>query len=110
MREPSGGEFAVEAAMVAEISGERGKGEYALTKALLTQQIHRGGGGGHGAGMGEMEMMAVWWRAREVMVEVMLYSAARVHCCERRRRRQRIENVSAGMERRVRDAILCALA
>ena len=76
MREPSGGEFAVEAAMAAKISSEREKGEYALTKALLTLQTHRGGGGGRGVAMGEMEVMAVWWSAREATVEVVLCSAA----------------------------------
>ena len=58
--------------MAAEIPGERGKGEYALTKALSTQRIRRGGGGGCGTAMGDMEAMAVWWSAREVMAEVML--------------------------------------
>ena len=33
MREPSGGEFAVEAAMAAENSGGEENGEYAITEA-----------------------------------------------------------------------------
>ena len=95
----------MEAATAAEISSERGKGEYALTEALLMQRIHLGGGGGRGTAMGEMETMAVRWSAREATAEVMLCSVARLRCCEWRRRRQRIENVSAGIEQRVRGAI-----
>ena len=69
--------------MAAEIFDERGKGEYALIEALSTQWIRRGGGGGRGVAMGKMEMMAVWWSAREATAEVMLCSVARLRCCER---------------------------
>ena len=91
-------------------SGERGKRQYALTEAQLTQPIRRGGGGGRGTAMGEMEMVAVRWSTREAMAEVRLCSAVRLRCGERRRRMQRNEIVSAGMEKRVRDAIYYALA
>ena len=64
--------------MAAEISGKRGKGEYTLIEALSTQRIRRGGGGGRGAAMGEMEMVAVRWSARETTAEVMLCSVARL--------------------------------
>ena len=69
-------------------SGERGKRQYALTEAQLTQPICRDGGGGRGAALGEMETVAVRWSAREATTEVMLCSAARLHCCEWRRRKQ----------------------
>ena len=72
--------------MAAEIFGERGKGEYALTKALLMQPIRRGGGGGRGIAMGEMETVVVWWSAREATAEAMLCSTVRLRCCEWRRR------------------------
>ena len=68
--------------MVAKISSERGKGEYALTEALLTQPIRQGGGGGRGAAIVEMVTVAVRWSAREVTVEVRLCSAPRLCCCE----------------------------
>jgi len=77
----------MEAAMVAEISGERGKGEYALTEALLTQRLRQGGGGGHGAAMGKMETVAVWWSTREATAEVRLCSVVRLRCYQWRRRR-----------------------
>ena len=71
--------------MAAEISGNRGKGEYALTKALLMQQIHRGDGGERRVAMGEMEVMAVRWSAREATTEVMLCSAVLLGAAARTR-------------------------
>ena len=62
--------------MAAEIFGERGKGEYALTKALLMQPIRRGGGGGCGATTGEMETVVVQCSAREATAEARRCSAA----------------------------------
>ena len=59
MREPSSGEFTVEAAMAAENSDEEENGEYALTKARQLLQLTRGGRVGCGAAVGKVETTTV---------------------------------------------------
>ena len=59
MHEPNSGEFAVEAAVATEISGEEENGEYALTEARQLLQSSRGGRGGCGVAVGEVEMVMV---------------------------------------------------
>ena len=50
--ELSSGELTVEAAMEAELSGEGGNSDFALTVAHLALQARRGGRGEHGEAAG----------------------------------------------------------
>jgi len=57
----SNGELAVEAAMGAELSGEDGNGDFALTVARLALQPSRGGRGECGEAIYEMEATMARW-------------------------------------------------
>ena len=54
-------ELAVEAAMEAELSGEGGNSDFALTVARPVLQPHRGGRGECGEAIFEMEVAMAWW-------------------------------------------------
>ena len=54
-------ELAVEAAMEAELSGEGGNSDFALTVARPVQQPSREGRGECGKAMGEMEVAMAQW-------------------------------------------------
>ena len=59
--EQGSGELAVEAAMEAELSGEDGNGDFALTVARLELQPRRGGRGEHDEASYELEAAMARW-------------------------------------------------